>query len=110
MHPLKVQWCKSASHLQILHNDIAFTFPIHGETSLEELAHKCRLNDVHLRRLLHLAMVWHPVFRTPRKGFDAHAAASRHGAWDTATDQRKRGSFCISRPIHGLPPPSSPPF
>lgn len=45
--------------------------------SFEELARKCGLNEIHLRRFLRFAMVWHRVFQEPRKGFVTHTAASR---------------------------------
>ncbi|CAF9907146.1 MAG: hypothetical protein ALECFALPRED_003076 [Alectoria fallacina] len=57
--------------------DIASKIPIHGEVSFKELAHKCGLNEIHLRRFLRFAMVWHRVFQEPRKGIVAHTAASR---------------------------------
>ena len=57
--------------------EIASKIPIHGEVSFEELALKCGLNEIHLRRFLRFAMVWHRVFQEPRKRFVTHTAASR---------------------------------
>ena len=50
--------------------------------SFEDLAHKCGLDKINLRRFLRFAMVWHRVFQEPRKGFVAHTAASRKLAED----------------------------
>lgn len=57
--------------------DIASKVPIHGEISFKELAEKCGLTEVNLRRILRYAMAFHHVFKEPRKGSVAHTAASR---------------------------------
>lgn len=56
--------------------------PLHGEISFSDLAEKCGLSEVNLRRMLRFAMAFHHVFREPRKGFVTHTAASRKIAED----------------------------
>ncbi|KAJ5092932.1 hypothetical protein N7456_008793 [Penicillium angulare] len=57
--------------------DIASKVPLNGEISFAELADKCDLSEVNIRRILRFTMSFHHVFREPRKGFVAHSAASR---------------------------------
>lgn len=62
--------------------DIASKVPLRGEISFADLAQKCGLSEVNVRRMLRFAMAFHHVFREPRKGFVAHTAASRKLAED----------------------------
>ncbi|KAL6715395.1 hypothetical protein ACLMJK_006356 [Lecanora helva] len=62
--------------------DIATKVPLHSEISFEELAEKCGLDVVNLRRILRFAISHHYVFREPHNGFIAHSAASRKLAED----------------------------
>ncbi|QKX63471.1 uncharacterized protein TRUGW13939_10641 [Talaromyces rugulosus] len=69
--------------LQVIYKyDIASKVPLYGEASFADLAEKCSLSEVNIRRMLRYAMVFHHVFREPRKGFVAHTAASRRLAED----------------------------
>ena len=66
--------------------------PIHGSTSFAELAEKCGLPELDVRRILRFAMVWHRVFCEPSKGYVAHTAASRQ----LAEDQRAHDMLGLS--------------
>ena len=51
--------------------------PLEGEISFIDLAHLTNMEEPNLRRIIRFAIVWHRVFREPRKGYVAHSAASR---------------------------------
>ncbi|PWY81695.1 putative O-methyltransferase [Aspergillus sclerotioniger CBS 115572] len=57
--------------------DIATKVPVHGQISFADLAQKCGLSEVNVRRFLRYAMFFHKVFCEPRQGYVAHTAASR---------------------------------
>lgn len=68
----------NATSLQAIYKyDIASKVPIHGKISFLDLASKCDIYELDLRRILRFAMVHHRVFIEPEKGFVAHTAASR---------------------------------
>lgn len=62
--------------------DIASKVPIGGGISFAELAEKCGLSEINMRRIFRFAMTYHRVFKEPRKGYVAHTAASRKLAED----------------------------
>lgn len=55
---------------------MAEKFSVGEEISYQELAAKCGLFEHDLRRLVRFAIVYHRVFKEPRKGFITHTAAS----------------------------------
>ncbi|KAI1341489.1 putative O-methyltransferase [Xylariaceae sp. FL0016] len=60
----------------ILRFKLAEAFPVYKETTFKELATTSGLSEVHVRKLLRLAMTQH-IFCEPRPGVVAHTAASR---------------------------------
>ena len=76
--PLTKKGQYNATSLHAIYKfDIAAKVPTGGEISFAELATACGLYEPDLRRIVRFAIIYHRLFREPRKGYVAHSAASR---------------------------------